>query len=160
GRPEVRAIRRGIKRPALHQVAADVADIGDIQHRTEAEVPLHAERPVVDRRRIVVALKGKDTRRTETQRLRQKLANRGVDGLSSIDQRRSFHQLQNLVVVEAVKETAETAADRGLAVAEYVVGEAEAGADLNRRGLEYSLVVQLHAVIELARARGAGAGEN
>ena len=121
-------------------MAGKRSDIGHIDHRLETDVTLNAEAEVIDSRRIIIALNTKHTDRTDTERSREKVPDRREVGSRRDHVRRHLNHLQNLIVVEAVEEESDSTADRGLAIAEDIVGKSNSWSNLNRRRVDDALV--------------------
>src|SRR5581483_11449718 len=133
------------------QMPLHVADIGDVQKSAEADVLLDPEAPIVDSGRGEIALNSDYGRRALAQRRCHEIRDGGVVRSRRCDQGRRNGELIHLVVREAVVEYPEAGADRGLAIAENVPGQADARSDLDRRRVDNTLVIQLHALERRAR---------
>src|SRR5262249_7744630 len=125
GGEETRPIRNRIQTAALKKVASHVAHIGDVENRSEPEVPLNTQAPVVYRRRIEVALDGCDNGRADAKRAAEQFCDRSVGRSAGNRQRRQLAVYQYLVVVEPVIKYARAAANGRLAIAENVPGKSE-----------------------------------
>lgn len=138
GGEESGAVGEGVEVAILVEIAADVAYVGDAEDGIEADVLLDVERVVVDAGGFVIAFKGSDGADGEevTGRGRGGGAEDVFDGIVEDagleDDGRGGVDLAVSVggVDLGLAGNAEATADGGFAVAEDVVGEAEAGARL------------------------------